>query len=151
MEHKQHKKDGTPRKQRSDAGISRGELLRTADRRAQAAGFAVVSVPRETQQLAPTRAPQFEVQGNLRTFKPTLTPTLEDRTAFLGKAQAAFTGEGQTTTGKKKIKVGRLKSKTQQLRFEDAVRRSRESADEPFTGLGAAEEEEVTGAGPTFI
>ena len=145
------KKDGTPRKQRSDAGISRGELLRTADRRAQAAGFAVVSVPRETQQLAPTRAPQFEVQGNLRTFKPTLTPTLEDRTAFLGKAQAAFTGEGQTTTGKKKIKVGRLKSKAAQLKFEDAVRRSRESADEPFVGLGAAAEEEVTASAPTFI
>tara|TARA_R110000772_G_scaffold135569_1_gene244135 strand:- start:412 stop:1950 length:1539 start_codon:yes stop_codon:yes gene_type:complete len=156
------KKDEKTRKKRSDAGVPRGELLRTADRRAQAAGFAVVSVPRETQQLEPPRAAQFEVQGNLRTFKPSfesikkpmgsaLTPTLEDRTAFLGKAQAAFTGEGQTTSGKKKIKVGRLKTKAAQLKFEDAVRRSRESADEPFVGLGAAEDEEVTASVPTFI
>ena len=141
------KKDGTPRKKRSDADVPRGELLRTADRRAQAAGFAVVSVPRETQQLEPTRASRFEVQGNLRTFKPTLTPTLEERTSFLGKAQAAFTGEGQTTSGKKKIKIGRLKSKAAQLKFEDAVRRSRESVDEPFVGF----EEEVAASGPTFI
>ena len=141
------KKDGTPRKKRSDADVPRGELLRTADRRAQAAGFAVVSVPRETQQLEPTRAARFEVQGNLRTFKPTLTPTLEERTSFLGKAQAAFTGEGQTTSGKKKIKIGRLKSKAAQLKFEDAVRRSRESVDEPFVGF----EEEVAASGPTFI
>ena len=150
------------RKQRSDAGVPRGELLRTADRRAQAAGFAVVSVPRETQQLEPTRAAQFEVQGNLRTFKPSfesikkpmgsaLTPTPEERTAFLGKAQAAFSGEGQTTSGKKKIKVGRLKSKAAQLKFEDAVRRSRESVEEPFVGLGAAEDDEVTASGPVFI
>jgi len=150
------------RKQRSDAGVPRGELLRTADRRAQAAGFAVVSVPRETQQLEPTRAAQFEVQGNLRTFKPSfesikkpmgsaLTPTPEERTAFLGKAQAAFSGEGQTTSGKKKIKVGRLKSKAAQLKFEDAVRRSRESVEEPFVGLGAAEDDEVTASVPTFI
>ena len=80
-----------------------------------------------------------------------LTPTPEERTAFLGKAQKAFTGEGQTTSGKKKIKVGRLKSKAAQLKFEDAVRRSRESVDEPFVGLGAAEEEEVSASGPTFI
>ena len=156
-------KDGTPRKTGSGApGVPRGELLRTADRRAQAAGFAVVSVPRETQQLEPTRAAQFEVQGNLRTFKPSfesikkpmgtaLTPTPEERTAFLGKAQKAFSGEGQTTSGKKKIKVGRLKTKAAQLKFEDAVRRSRESADEPFVGLGAAEDEEVAASGPVFI
>jgi len=155
-------KDGTPRKKRSDADVPRGELLRTADRRAQAAGFAVVSVPRETQQLEPPRAAQFEVQGNLRTFKPSfesikkpmgsaLTPTPEERTAFLGKAQAAFSGEGQTTSGKKKIKVGRLKSKAAQLKFEDAVRRSRESVEEPFVGLGAAEDDEVTASVPTFI
>ena len=152
------------RKQRSDAGVPRGELLRTADRRAQAAGFAVVSVPRETQQLEPTREAKFEVQGKLATFKPggfqtikkpmgsALTPTPEERSAFLGKAQKAFTGEGQSISGKKKIKVGRLKSKSAQLKFEDTVRRSRESVEEPFVGLGAAEDEEVEFAsGPVFI
>jgi len=158
-------KDGTPRKIGSGApGVPRGELLRTADRRAQAAGFAVVSVPRETQQLEPTREAKFEVQGKLATFKPggfqtikkpmgsALTPTPEERSAFLGKAQKAFTGEGQSTSGKKKIKVGRLKSKSAQLKFEDTVRRSRESVEEPFVGLGAAEEEEVEmGTGPVFI
>ena len=162
-------KDGTPRKKRSDADVPRGELLRTADRRASERGFAVVSVPKETPSLQPQRQAQFEVQGNFATFKPTggfqtikkpmgstLTTTVEEREEFLDKAQKAFTGTGRSLVSPKKtIKLNksqsRLKAKIGQQKLEEAFRRSRDSKEsvleeeeQDFVGIGEASE-------PTFI
>jgi hypothetical protein len=157
------------RKKRSDAGVPRGELLRTADKRASERGFAVVSVPKETPSLQPQRQAQFEVQGNFATFKPTggfetikkpmgstLTTTIEEREEFLEKAQKAFSGTGRSLLSPKKtIKINRsqsrLKAKIGQQKLEEAFRRSRDSKEsvleeeeQDFVGIGEASE-------PTFI
>ena len=155
------------RKKRSDAGVPRGELLRTADKRASERGFAVVSVPKETPALQPQRQAQFEVQGNFATFKPsggfqtikpmgsTLTTTVEEREEFLDKAQKAFTGTGRSLVSPKKtIKISksqsRIKAKIGQQKLEEAFRRSRDSKEsvleeeQDFVGIGEASE-------PTFI
>ena len=155
------------RKKRSDAGVPRGELLRTADKRASERGFAVVSVPKETPSLQPQRQAQFEVQGNFATFKPsggfqtikpmgsTLTTTVEEREEFLDKAQKAFTGTGRSLGPlNKTIKINksqsRLKAKIGQQKLEEAFRRSRDSKEsvleeeQDFVGIGDASE-------PTFI
>ncbi len=157
------------RKKRSDAGVPRGELLRTADKRASERGFAVVSVPKETPTLQPQRQAQFEVQGNFATFNPTggfqsikpmgstLTTTIEEREEFLEKAQKAFSGTGRSLVSPKKtIKLNksqsRLKAKIGQQKLEEAFRRSRDSKEsvleeeeeQDFVGIGEASE-------PTFI